>query len=97
MFLILTLIILVASFNIISSLIMLVREKGSDIAILRTMGATKGAVMREHAPAVPARLRGDADVFQRGGVGQDVGDLIGAGNALLRDEVGAQAGDVLAI
>jgi lipoprotein-releasing system permease protein len=46
MFLILTLIILVAAFNIISSLVMLVKDKGRDIAILRTMGATKGAVMR---------------------------------------------------
>ncbi len=46
MFLILTMIILVAAFNIISSLIMLVKDKGRDIAILRTMGATKGAVMR---------------------------------------------------
>ena len=43
MFLILTLIILVAAFNIISSLIMLVKDKGRDIAILRTMGATRGA------------------------------------------------------
>ncbi len=46
MFLILTLIILVAAFNIISSLIMLVKDKGRDIAILRTMGATKGMVQR---------------------------------------------------
>jgi len=46
MFLILTLIIIVAAFNIISSLIMLVKDKGGDIAILRTMGATRGAVMR---------------------------------------------------
>ncbi len=46
MFLILTLIIVVAAFNIISSLIMLVKDKGKDIAILRTMGATRGAVMR---------------------------------------------------
>jgi lipoprotein-releasing system permease protein len=46
MFLILMLIILVASFNIISSLIMLVREKGRDIAILRTMGASKASVLR---------------------------------------------------
>ena len=46
MFLILTLIILVAAFNIVSSLIMLVKDKGGDIAILRTMGATKGMVMR---------------------------------------------------
>ncbi len=46
MFLILTLIVLVAALNIISGLIMLVKDKGQDIAILRTMGATRGAVMR---------------------------------------------------
>ena len=46
MFIILTLIILVAAFNIISSLIMLVMDKGRDIAILRTMGATRGMIMR---------------------------------------------------
>ena len=46
MFLILTLIIIVAAFNIISSLIMLVKDKGRDIAVLRTMGATRGAIMR---------------------------------------------------
>jgi lipoprotein-releasing system permease protein len=46
MFLILTLIVLVAALNIISGLIMLVKDKGHDIAILRTMGATRGAVMR---------------------------------------------------
>ena len=46
MFLILTLIILVAAFNIISGLVMLVKDKGRDIAILRTMGATRGMVMR---------------------------------------------------
>ncbi|MDF1735654.1 MAG: lipoprotein-releasing ABC transporter permease subunit [Minwuia sp.] len=46
MFLILTLIILVAAFNIISSMIMLVKDKGRDIAILRTMGAARGSVMR---------------------------------------------------
>ena len=33
-------------------------------------------VVAEHAPAVAARLRGDADVFQHGGVRQDVGDLV---------------------
>ncbi|HEX6142251.1 MAG TPA: lipoprotein-releasing ABC transporter permease subunit [Geminicoccaceae bacterium] len=46
MFLILSLIIMVAAFNIISGMIMLVRSKGRDIAILRTMGATQGAIMR---------------------------------------------------
>ena len=46
MFLILTLIVLVAALNIVSGLIMLVKDKGRDIAILRTMGATQGAVMR---------------------------------------------------
>ena len=46
MFLILTLIVLVAALNIISGLIMLVKDKGSDIAILRTMGASQGSIMR---------------------------------------------------
>jgi lipoprotein-releasing system permease protein len=46
MFLILTLIVLVAAFNIASSLIMLVKSKGRDIGILRTMGATQGSIMR---------------------------------------------------
>jgi lipoprotein-releasing system permease protein len=46
MFLILTLIVLVAALNIVSGLIMLVKDKGRDIAILRTMGATQGAIMR---------------------------------------------------
>ncbi|MEM7680244.1 MAG: lipoprotein-releasing ABC transporter permease subunit, partial [Pseudomonadota bacterium] len=46
MFLILTLIILVAAFNIISSMIMLVKDKSHDIAILRTMGATSGSMMK---------------------------------------------------
>lgn len=46
MFLILTLIIVVAAFNIISSLIMLVKDKSKDIAILRTMGASRNTVMK---------------------------------------------------
>jgi lipoprotein-releasing system permease protein len=46
MFLILALIILVASFNIISGMIMLVKDKGRDIAILRTMGASRGMILR---------------------------------------------------
>ena len=46
MFLILTLIILVAAFNIISSQVMLVKDKGKGIAILRTIGATRGMILR---------------------------------------------------
>jgi lipoprotein-releasing system permease protein len=46
MFIILSLIVLVAALNIISGIMMLVKEKARDIAILRTMGATKGAIMR---------------------------------------------------
>ena len=70
MFLILTLIVLVAALNIMSGLIMLVKDKGRDIAILRTMGATQGAIMRvflitgrghrrgRHHPRLPCRRRG---------------------------------------
>jgi lipoprotein-releasing system permease protein len=46
MFIILSLIVLVAAFNIISSMIMLVKDKTRDIAILRTMGATRGRILR---------------------------------------------------
>jgi lipoprotein-releasing system permease protein len=46
MFLILTLIIVVAAFNVISSLIMMVKDKTRDIAVLRTLGAGRGAIMR---------------------------------------------------
>jgi lipoprotein-releasing system permease protein len=46
MFIILTLIVLVAALNIVSGLIMLVKDKGRDVAILRTMGASRGAIMR---------------------------------------------------
>ncbi|CCQ74267.1 lipoprotein-releasing ABC transporter permease subunit [Magnetospira sp. QH-2] len=46
MFLILTLIIIVAAFNIVSSMIMLVKDKGSDIAILRTMGASRASILK---------------------------------------------------
>lgn len=46
MFIVLTLIILVAAFNIITGLIMLVKDKARDVAVLRTMGATKGMIMR---------------------------------------------------
>ena len=67
MFLILTLIVLVAALNIISGLIMLVKDKGSDIAILRTMGASQGAIMRD----VPDHRRGI------GVVGTLVGFVVG--------------------
>jgi lipoprotein-releasing system permease protein len=46
MFLILSLIILVAAFNVLSGQVMLVKNKGRDIAILRTMGATRGMILR---------------------------------------------------
>jgi lipoprotein-releasing system permease protein len=46
MFMILTLIVVVAALNIVSGLTMLVKDKGHDIAILRTMGATRGAILR---------------------------------------------------
>jgi lipoprotein-releasing system permease protein len=46
LFIILTLIVIVAAFNIISGLTMLVKDKTQDIAILRTIGATRGSVLR---------------------------------------------------
>ncbi len=46
MFLILTLIIVVAAFNIVSGLVMLVKDKSKSIAVLRTMGATRGMIVR---------------------------------------------------
>jgi lipoprotein-releasing system permease protein len=46
MFIILTLIVIVATFNIVSGQFMLVMVKGRDVAVLRTMGATRGMVMR---------------------------------------------------
>jgi lipoprotein-releasing system permease protein len=72
MFLILTMIIVVASFNVISSMIMLVRSKGRDIAILRTMGATRGMILRVFFLA-------GASI---GIVGTLLGDLLGLGFAL---------------
>jgi hypothetical protein len=44
--------------------------------------------MRQKAPPVPARLGGDADILERGRVGEDIGDLVRAGDAPVRDSVG---------
>jgi len=68
MFLIVTIIVIVAVFNITSGLIMLVKDKGPDIGILRTIGATKTAVMRVFV------ITGTAI----GAVGTLVGLLLGA-------------------
>jgi lipoprotein-releasing system permease protein len=46
MFMVLTLIVLVAALNIVSGLVMMVKDKGADIGILRTIGATRAAVLR---------------------------------------------------
>jgi lipoprotein-releasing system permease protein len=46
MFMILTMILLVAALNIISGLVMLVRDKGRDIAVMRSMGASRGLILR---------------------------------------------------
>ena len=45
-FIIVSLIVLVAALNIVASMVMLVKDKGRDIAILRTMGATRGMILR---------------------------------------------------
>lgn len=67
MFLVLTMIVLVAAFNIVSSLVMLVRTKTADIAILRTMGASRGAIMRIFL----------LDGFAIGGAGTILGTVLG--------------------
>ena len=46
MFLILMLIVIVAAFNIVSSLVMLVKDKSKDIAVLRTFGVSRRSMMR---------------------------------------------------
>ncbi|MFO1083691.1 MAG: FtsX-like permease family protein [Reyranellaceae bacterium] len=67
MFLVLTMIVLVAAFNIVSSLVMLVRTKSADIAILRTMGAGRAAIMRIFL----------LDGLAIGGVGTGLGVVLG--------------------
>ena len=71
MFLVLTLIVLVAAFNIVSSLVMLVRTKTADIAILRTMGASRGAILRIFL----------IDGLAIGGAGTIIGVVLGLGFA----------------
>ncbi len=72
LFIVLTMIVLVAAFNIVSSLVMLVRTKTADIAILRTMGATRGAVLRLFL----------IDGLAIGGVGAAIGVALGLAFAL---------------
>ncbi|MBL6615024.1 MAG: ABC transporter permease [Reyranella sp.] len=67
MFIVLTMIVLVAAFNIVSSLVMLVRTKTADIAILRTMGATRATIMRVFL----------LDGLAIGGVGTLLGVILG--------------------
>src|SRR3546814_16240797 len=81
MFTVLSIIILVAVFNILSSLIMLVRAKTRDIAILRTMGATRGGLIRVFVTVGPTiGALGTAAGLERGFVfcyfWQDVGYLV---------------------
>lgn len=78
MFVILSMIILVAAFNIISSLVMLVKDKGADIAVLRTMGATQGSIMRIFS------MTGTAIGFIGTGVGLVLGLVIAANAEPLR-------------
>jgi len=72
LFIVLTMIVLVAAFNIVSSLVMLVRTKTADIAILRTIGATRGAVMRLFL----------IDGLAIGGIGAAIGVALGLAFAL---------------
>jgi lipoprotein-releasing system permease protein len=67
LFIVLTMIVLVAAFNIVSSLVMLVRTKTGDIAILRTMGATRGTILRLFL----------LDGLAIGGIGAIIGVVLG--------------------
>lgn len=72
LFLVIAMIVLVAAFNIVSSMVMLVRTKTGDIAILRTMGATRGAILRLFL----------IDGLAIGGVGTLTGVVLGLAFAL---------------
>jgi lipoprotein-releasing system permease protein len=72
LFIVLTMIVLVAAFNIVSSLVMMVRTKTGDIAILRTMGATRGTILRLFL----------LDGLAIGGIGAAVGVVLGLAFAL---------------
>jgi lipoprotein-releasing system permease protein len=72
LFIVLTMIVLVAAFNIVSSLVMLVRTKTGDIAILRTMGATRGTILRLFL----------LDGLAIGGIGAIIGVVLGLAFAL---------------
>src|SRR4029453_17276635 len=54
-------------------------------------------MVAEKTPGMVARLRGNADVLEHGGAGQDVGDLVRAGDSLLGDRVRRQPGDVVRV
>jgi lipoprotein-releasing system permease protein len=87
MFVILSMIIVVAAFNIISSLVMLVKDKGADIAVLRTMGATQGAIMRIFS------MTGTAIGF----VGTLVGFVVGIVFALNAEAIRATVSNILGV
>jgi lipoprotein-releasing system permease protein len=72
LFIVLTMIVLVAAFNIVSSLVMLVRTKTGDIAILRTMGATRGTILRLFL----------LDGLAIGGIGAAIGVVLGLAFAM---------------
>lgn len=87
MFVILSMIVLVAAFNIISSLVMLVKDKAADIAILRTMGATRASIMRIFC------MTGTAIGF----VGTIVGFVLGVIIAINAESIRAWVSGVLGV
>nr|WP_211199109.1 ABC transporter permease [Pelagibacterium limicola] len=87
MFVILSMIVLVAAFNIISSLVMLVKDKAGDIAILRTMGATRASIMRIFC------MTGTAIGF----IGTFAGFLLGLVLAINAESIRAWVSDLLGI